>query len=100
MPEFLLAYRTHSACQALPSEHKIPTQLLVQKGDSAAGDAANWRDGKRPKKDDKKAKQSGKSSGKERKPALQTSENSWAAANRVAKTEEPNEEASDVIVMR
>ena len=31
-PEFLLAYRTHSSCQALPSEHNIPMQLLVQKG--------------------------------------------------------------------
>merc|ERR1719409_1712120 len=48
-PEFLLAYRTHSSCQALPSEHNIPMQLLVQKGDFA-GDDSNWRDGKRPKK--------------------------------------------------
>jgi hypothetical protein len=98
-PEFLLAYRTHSACLALPSEHNIPSQLLVQKGDGAAGDDANWRDGKRARRDDKKAKQTGKSTGKERKPQLQTSENSWAAANRNAKTEE-TEEATDTQVMR
>merc|ERR1719331_414785 len=54
-PEFLLAYRTHSACLALPKEHNIPSQLLVQKGDFAAGDDANWRDGKRARRDDKKA---------------------------------------------